>query len=222
MRVRGRALGPVFAIIRALLGDDTHQPVMGAYLDGLPRGIDSHPELKAKASLYRSIVDVKPLSGAVIDALPEPLRRLVRDPAPVSQWIPEVHSHALMLAVYDQHFDSLEAFERFAYQRQRALFTGPLYAIALELATPGMLLKTATLRWRLFHRGVKLRLVERWSGGGSVRLEHPPGVYEDHSRAGLRQGLKAALDLATHDSAEVDVTEATPSHALFVARWGGG
>ena len=107
------------------------------------------------------MVDATPLDPDDVEALPEVLRSLIQHPLPVSSWIPEAHSHGVMLAVYDSKFGDPEVFEQWAYDRQRELFSSPLYGVAMKLVSPKLLLKTATLRWRLFHRGVTFKVTEQ-------------------------------------------------------------
>ena len=116
--------------------DPVRFPALRAYVDQLPDGFDSHPDFVAKASLYRTVVDATPLAPDDVVALPDVLRSLIQHPLPVSSWIPEAHSHGVMLAVYDSQFGDAEAFERWAYDRQRELFASPLYGVAMKSSRP--------------------------------------------------------------------------------------
>ncbi|MBL4688653.1 MAG: hypothetical protein JKY37_28960 [Nannocystaceae bacterium] len=195
-------------------------PTTAAYIAALPDGLESHPDCRAKASLYRTVVDGSALSTADAAELPQVLRTLVVEPALVSSWISEVHSHALMLAVYDRQFGDIEAFAQHAYLRQRELFAGPLYAVAFKLVSPALLIKTAALRWRLFHRGgMSFRSQDITADQARVRLEYPEGVYEPVLRRALCEALRAALDLSTGGGARVEVQDASARHTIFKVRW---
>jgi len=202
------------------VSDDEQFPALTEYLASVPNGLDGYPECLAKGSLYRTMIADRPLVDPALAKLPTPLRALVEHPAPVSSWVPEVHSHALMLAVYDVHFGDVKRFTTWAYAQQRALFTGPLYSVAMRMVSPSLLFKTATIRFGMFHRGARLVVVERRDAGGTARLEHPPGLYDSISRAGLCAGLTAALDLTIAGRASVEVTEAGDDYALLNADWG--
>jgi hypothetical protein len=197
----------------------TRFPAVEAYLAGLPDGLDSHPECQSKASLYRTLIDTRPLDRDDIEALPAPLRQLTVHPMPISSWIPEVHSHALILATYDRRFDSREEFLAHAYDEQKRLFSSRVYAIAFRVLSPVFLLKSMDLRWRMFHRGSRMRLVERRGTHAVVELTHPPGLYDEVSRCGLCEGLRAALDIVAGDGTSVTVELAEPTRAVISARW---
>lgn len=199
--------------------DADYYPTLAAYLEGLPDGIDSHPGCVAKASLYRAVLDVKPLSSDDKKRLPKPLVELLDHPVPVSSWIPEVHSHAMMLAIYDRAFTDIEAFAKHAYESQRALFTGPLYSIALRIASPELLIKTAAVRWKLFHRGMTFKPVADGNGFGRVKLEYPLGVYEPILLRALCEAIRAILELSTAKDATVEVADCQPTHATLTVQW---
>lgn len=199
--------------------DPVRFPVLRAYVDQLPNGLDSHPDYVAKASLYRTVVDATPLAPDDVEALPDVLRSLIQHPLPVSSWIPEAHSHGVMLAVYDSQFGDAGRFEQWAYDRQRDLFSGPLYSVAMKLVSPNLLLKTATLRWRLFHRGVTFKVTEQRNDGGVGELQFPTGVYEDISLLGMCAGLRAALDLTVGGGCRVGIRDASATHAVVAVNW---
>lgn len=198
-------------------------PATARYIDRLSPegGLDAYPDYRAKASLYRSMLQARPVSTEVSASLPPPLRGLVEQPVPVSSWIPEVHSHAVLLVVYDVSFGSLDRLAEFAYAQQRSLFAGRLYSAALRLVSPGMLIKGASMRWKAFHRGTQFSVVSSGDGEAVVRLEHPRNLYDEVSRTGMREGLRAALDVSRAGGAEVVEVEATDTHALVRATWRG-
>lgn len=194
-------------------------PELSSYLAALPDGVDSYPVCQAKASLYRNVADTRPIAADDVAKLPEPLQRLLTHPAPISSWTPGVHSHALLLAVYDRRFSSREEFAEFAYQQQKTLFSGSVYAIALRLVSPTVLVKTAARRFGMFHRGVGFTVVDPHPGGVTILLDHPAGLFHEVSRAGLCEGLRAVLDLCMGGGAVVKVQDETAERARISARW---
>ncbi|MFN9944924.1 MAG: hypothetical protein ACK56I_36200, partial [bacterium] len=70
------------------------------YLSALPRALDSFADCRAKGSLIRTSLQVRPLTRSA--ALPAPLASHVRSPPLASQWVPEVHYVALSLATADK------------------------------------------------------------------------------------------------------------------------
>ena len=192
-------------------------PSLDDYVAMLPDGLDSFPEAKAKASLYRSTVEHTLLDD--VDLLPPALRPLITDPVPVSSWIPEVHSHAMILVCRDVAFESDEEFIEFTYQQQRALFSGRLYRIMLALASPSVLFRTAAMRWKSFHRGSSFT-VEHWtSTSAQIRIEHPPGLWHGVLSGALLAGLRAVLDLSGAQNTRLEIAEHAAEHMRLVGSW---
>lgn len=194
-------------------------PATAAYVARLPNGLDSHPDCQVKASLYRSALEGRPIPRAAIDALPPRLRTLVVNPAPVSAWIPEVQSLALLTAHLDACCSSLEDFERSCYLRQRRLFDSPLYRVVVKLATPNLLLRTAALRWGALHRGTTLVVERNERGVAHLNMEHPAQLWDEPTRLALTAGFRALLDLCGARNSTVEVTEASPTHMRLVGQW---
>ncbi|MCR9160140.1 MAG: hypothetical protein ACE37F_37550 [Nannocystaceae bacterium] len=192
-------------------------PSLAGYLDALPDGIDSHPDARAKATLYRSVIDSDTIAAA--DILPGPLQRLVETPPPVTAWIPEVHSHAMIKVVRDLRFDSDEDFIRFTYERQRTLFDGRLYRIMLALASPSMLLRTAALRWRTFHRGSTFTVEEASGTETRVRVDYAAGLWDRLLADALAAGLQAALDLSGALDATLHISDLEPTMLRIHGTW---
>lgn len=194
-------------------------PETEAYLAQLPDGLDSHPQCQVKASLYRSALEARPVPAAAIEELPPVLGRMAAHPHPVSAWVPEVHSLALVTAVSEATCASLEDFERLSYLRQRRLFDSPLYRIAVRLATPNLLLRTATLRWRSIHRGTAWEVDENRPGFARMSMRHPPHLWSTRARVGLTAGFRALVDLCGGRGSVVSVADASESHMTLEGSW---
>ena len=194
-------------------------PCLARFLDTLPQGLDSYPECRAKASMYLNLAAQRPVPADDVCALPEPLRRMSEEPLPVSSWIPEVHSQAMMLAIYDRRFADIDEFGQYAYVQGKALLEGPLYAVAFKLVPPSLLVKTAVLRWRMFHRGATLEAVPDGTNGATARIVHPSGLFEKITLRGICEGIRAALDLSTGGGASVEVSGVGIEHSSLRLRW---
>lgn len=189
---------------------------MQAYIDRLAAGLDSYPECRAKASLYRSMLASRPVDP---EPLPAPLRDLVERPRPVSDWIAEVHSHALMLALFDQHFDDRESFRQFCYQEQSKLWSSKLYAFMMRFVSPQRLIASASARWEHFHRGTTLRATPGAAPhSAEMVLEGPAHVYDEITLLGLTEGVRALLDRSAIDST-LTLVEWSATQARWVVHW---
>ena len=166
-------------------------PATAAYLAALPAGLASHPECQAKASLYRTFIGERVPPG-----LPDALLDLMQHPRPVTAWIPEVHSHALLLAHYDMLGHDHQSFARFTYDTQRELWNSKLYKFLMKLVSPARLITGAGQRWAQFHRGSELSANELGPTEGELLLRHPPKLYDEISLIGLTEGLRAVLDVS--------------------------
>ena len=171
--------------------DATLLPATAAYLAALPAGLASHPDCHAKASLYRAFIGERAPPG-----LPDVLVDLMQHPRPVTAWIPEVHSHALLLAHYDMLGHDHASFARFTYDSQRELWQSKLYGFLMKLVSPARLITSAGKRWAQFHRGSSLDARELGACEGELVLRHPSCLYDEISLIGLTEGLRAVLDVS--------------------------
>lgn len=194
-------------------------PSFSAYLRRLPDGLDSYPDCKAKATLYQSFIDTEAL--AQMHVMPPPLQRLLEHPPPISAWIPEVHSHALLHASRDLFFDSDKAYLQQAYDNQRALFSGPLYRIMLAVASPKLLFRAASTRWNSFHRGAHFQVDAMAPGSARLRIEHEPHLWDSLMADAMMRGLEAVLHLSGAADAKLVAAEQTPTKILVQATWTG-
>ncbi|MGH1343045.1 MAG: hypothetical protein ACRBN8_15905 [Nannocystales bacterium] len=194
-------------------------PATAAYIARLPKGLESHPECLVKASLYRSTLEMRPIPRTAAETLPPQLKRMVLQPDPVSAWVPEAHSLALLTAHFDVCFGSHEEFERSCYLRQRRLFDSPLYRAVVKLASPNLLLRTAALRWGALHRGTTLEVSENRPGSAELSMEHPPNLWGEPTRIALTAGFRALLDLCGARNATVEVADASATHMRLSGRW---
>lgn len=173
-------------------------PSVARYLALLPEGLASFPEAQAKGAILREVIDDR-LYRIEPASLPRELAALYRDPPTVSQWCPEVHFNALVLAVHDQYFagaDGEAAFDRWAYDRNRRMLDKPLYRILFSVASPSHLLHGVKRRWSAFRRGTELRVDSLDGTEGWLSLTHPPHLVTDLEARGLAGALRAALELS--------------------------
>ncbi len=194
-------------------------PNLTRYLARLPAGLDSYPEARGKASLYRSMLDERLLEKARSCPLPSPLDQMVAAPHPVSSWIPEVHSNAMLLAIRDLADTDEQSFDAYSYARLRDLFAGPLYRVLLQLASPSLLIRAAAYRWDSFHRGSAFTL-EDWSAhGAQIRIDYPRHLWNAQLGSGLRVGLQVILDISGARDCTLQVRDCTPETMRIVGRW---
>jgi hypothetical protein len=195
-------------------------PATRAYLDGLPDGLASFPECQAKASLLRDMVASRPIAPNAA-TLPAELCELIRNPPPLSSWIPEVAFNAASMAMYDEHFGSEDTarFEDWVFDFNRDLFRKPLYRILFLLISPRRLLTNVASRWGAFHRGTSLSLIEIKEGAGRLRLEYPSGVFAEPMLYAFSAAWRAAIDTAGGSKVGSKLDDRTDTWAEFTVHW---
>lgn len=194
-------------------------PQLEAYIKRLPHGLDSYPEALAKASLLRSVADVRPIPRQAREALPPALATLLEAPPPVTHWVSQVHTHALLLVLRDCVCSDQEDFVRFCYLRQRELFQSPMYRVMFALATPGMLFRAFALRWGSLHRGTSLSIRDRTDTSVRLELEHAPHLWDPEVSLATAAGLRVVLDLSGAVGATVEAGHASNRRTTFHGQW---
>ncbi len=193
-------------------------PSLERYLAALPDGIDAYPQCLAKASVARDAMQRTLPPG--ID-LPAPLRALLDQPPPVTAWIPEVHQNALMLAILDTHFDEndTEGFYSWILDRNRRLFSSPLYRALFFVLSPERLLNGFQRRWSTFRRGTDLAIDHGGDGRARARLTAPPNLHSKLSARGLGFGFQAALERAGASDVRIEIPSQTPTEVSYELSW---
>jgi hypothetical protein len=193
-------------------------PRLERYVAGLPGGLDAHPGALAKGALVRNLLEDVQLP-ALLPVLPEPLRRLAAEPPVGSEWIPEAHFAALVLAVADAR--GLTDAQLLAWTRERnlRLFQSPAYRILMAVAGPAQLLRFAGARWANWHRGTTLEVDGIADDGVRASVRFPHGLFDRALLEVYAEAFTAALELANAAEPRVAVTAQEPGLARFHASW---
>jgi hypothetical protein len=190
---------------------------LSAYVAALPKGLDSHPECKAKASVSRTVITRGLFNGVT---LPAPLQALIDAPPPVTSWIPEVHHNALMSALVDTHFKgNEEAFFGWVREANRALFRGPLYRMMFFLLSPDRLLNGLSRRWEQFRQGSTLELLDNTASSAVLRLTAPMDLHSSQSAKGLAIAFAIALECSGARKPTVELDHMTRGQLVYVGKW---
>jgi hypothetical protein len=197
----------------------TKPSAVDLYLERLPQGLASYPDVVTKASLLRSLLDsVKTTPERLCASLPSELHDAVTHPAPVTAWMPSVHFRCVLRGVRETCFQSDEAFLRFCRDAQRRLFEGPLYRALMMALSPQTILKGTTARWSRFHRGIDLSIVpSKSSVEGTIR--YPLHLLEEIDHRATLEGWRAAVELAGGRNVTSKILFVTPTEARFVSSW---
>jgi hypothetical protein len=188
------------------------------YLAGLPGGLDAHPEAQAKGSLVRSALEGQPVAE-LIAGLPGPLQRLATDPPIGSEWVPEAHFGALLLALADRRGLTDDEVCAWARARNRALFESPAYRILMTVMSPAALVRFAGRRWENWHRGTRLDVEGAADEGVRLELVYPAGLFDALLLRVYGEAFAAALELSNAAFPDVAVEVIAPGSARYLVRW---
>ena len=184
---------------------------LAAYLEQLPEGLDSYPHCRAKASIHRTVYD---FAGAPSLMLPPALQSLLDEPPPVSAWIPQCHSLALVVAIVEAQDLPLHDEVLWIREASSRLFGTPMYRLLMRAATRRMVVKSAKHRWAAFFRGSALSSeVERSSA--ALRLAAPRGMFNLDLAEIFTQVIHAAINFARDaDDATAVVLRGTDGESI--------
>jgi hypothetical protein len=192
-------------------------PRVEEYLRSLPLGLDSYPAHRQKAVLLHHFARAWP---RILDCeeLPPPLLAMVRNPPPVTAWIPEVHGTAVALAGRDTSQSDADYLD-VAYRINVEMFRGPLYRVMMMMATPGIILRFADSRWETFHRGVKLRVERKREGRADARLVYPTHLVPEPIARLYGEAFRAALDASAGKGSRCVLSSYNSTMAMFELSW---
>lgn len=153
----------------------TGWPRLGAYLAGLPNGLDSHPQCQAKGSQFSFVLRCSPVQK--LRGLPPPLQALVDDVPLATSWVPEVHYMALCMAIVDLGELDVDACARWWGVLVNSMASSRVYGALLAMLTPGLVVRGSAQRWDRLHRGSRLRATAN-DDALELHLEFPEGLFD--------------------------------------------
>lgn len=191
---------------------------MGAiqqYLDALPHGLDSYPNVKAKVVTLPDKDELAP----ILDTLPGPVRELCAHAQPSSNWVPEVHASVAHIAVRIAHFSTDDAYVEHCRKRNRRLLSGPLYRHAFRLFRPGRLARLINTSWRLFHRGSSIVATAETTHSLSFVLRTRPRVWPEVVVRALLTSGEEALKIGGTTTAKGTLESFSPTESWARLEW---
>lgn len=193
-------------------------PRFAAYVDGLPQGLDSHPECITKASLALMLVRGIPQPPPSPQEVPDPLRRYLSAP-PSGMWVPEVEAMALSLLVADHYRMTDRQHREWIKARNRGFFSSLMYRAVMSFLSPQSLMTKATARWAAVHRGSTFTV--KFVGPRDVDgiLTFPHRLFPKIALEQLTAVFAAALENSNAHNTEVVLAEATDTRGVFHGRW---
>lgn len=189
------------------------------YIKSLPRGLDSYPACRMKASIYRRALESKPLLGLDRTSLPASLCDLIDEPLLVSSWMEATKGFAVIMLVADHYGMSDDETRRWLFDLNQTLFGGRLYRGMMKLASPTLLMRIASNLFGAFHQGMSFELTELAPNSAGIVLRYPQLVVSNFVASGLGEVFSCAFSVSNAKNVTVRVDEVARAHARFTVRW---
>lgn len=195
---------------------DEALPRFQQFLSRLPAGVNAYPECRERWRLSHHLlqqVDLRPYAGH----LPSQLRVWLDGSLPPGGWIPQVHAHALRLAMRELSFPSDEVFTDFVYRAVREVLARRWCNQALPVS---MRMASLQRRWRRCRTGVTMT-VERMEGFPGLRLKSgfPADLVPDLEARCQAMVLRADLERLLDTSVSVSVDRVGSTEMVLVGTW---
>jgi hypothetical protein len=184
-----------------------------AYLDSIPGGLGGHPDAQVKASVLLAWVEQHDVT-TLKERLPPPLHMYLDGGFPVSRWVPEVHAMTIYLTLREAFFISDGAFVEDAFERNRALFTRPMYRVLSRMLTAMRLAQGAALFYGQLHRGTTLD-IQTGASTWLVSLRHPEFLIPELIGRCLGTAFRAALTLKGATGIDVEKQQSSSTEQVY-------
>ena len=195
-------------------------PRLAGYLSQLPRGLDSHPGCLAKGTVFRSLLETKPLPAVPAKGeIPDGLHALLVNPPMRSTWLPEATNAALNYLIGDVHDLAEPEHLKVAEQAALRLYNGPIYKLMMNIVSPQTLLSVASARWGAMHQGTKLSAEKLGASGMRLVLDFPEGLFTGFGLRLWGGVFRVTLEHSRAKGAKVVMTEALRTRGVFECSW---
>ena len=198
--------------------DRARFPRLAQYLDTLPQGLASFAECKAKGDILRHLVEKHPIADTT--GLPDDLATTIKRPIASTSWLHECLCMGLHLAIGDAYKMDDAAYDRWLYEHNAGLLDGRfMFRAIMSLATPGVLMHGAAIRFNAFHLGTRLDITSRTSGVIDFQIAYPKGIYTELCVAAFRAAFQAALDMTQAKDVRCKLTSFDTALSRFQVTW---
>lgn len=197
--------------------DPERFPLLHEYLAGLPDGLASYPECRARASLLRAVLELREGDGS-LEGLPAEIVECFNQPPSASAWMPEVLVVAVHFALAEADGLSIDEVLELTYRANQGLSNSPMYRAITKVASPRLMLRGASMSWGLLHKGISFK-VETSKGLAQARLSHPPGVWPRLAHESVALGFKAVIEATNGRDVTYQIVESMPEGTRIEVRW---
>ena len=198
--------------------DRARFPRLARYADTLPQGLASFPECKAKGSICKHLLEKHPIQDPA--GLPDEILGFTSRMIPSAGWVSECACMGLHLAIGDAYSMSDPEYDRWLYQHNAGLLEGRfMFKAIMSLASPGVLMQGAAIRFNGFHEGTRLEIGARAPNSIDFTLAYPAGIYTEPCLAAFRAAFQVSLDMTKAKAVRCALERAEPAKASFKVTW---
>lgn len=184
-----------------------------AYLEQLPDGLDTSPDQCLPGNTFRLALSRKPLR--------DPPELLV--PWIETIWkeerVPAVPSRAVLCAIYDEHFESLEDYAEFIGEICQGSFRLLFASFALPPVSSVHFMPRLMGIYNNSTTGIRMHVVETAEHSAIIWMSHPPFTMNDIARVGVAEMIRAALLAAGCRIGEIVIRDVADDGFELKADW---
>jgi serine/threonine protein kinase len=227
-RDRFAGMGELARLLESLIGDlDLTTTLAGSagraeagrpsmyedYMRALPDGLNSCPEHQVPGRFSQIILMQKPLPDPPPDMLPI-IERVHSAPA-----IPAAHARALLSAIYDEHFESLDEFSEFMGQVSQTVMKMQFGLFTVPPPSSPVFVDAIVALYNRMVPGMTVRGFDKEQWTSMFEVDHPADMVNDVVRVSVAEAIRAAMLSAGASVAEVDVLDSCKASFTLKASW---
>ncbi|MEZ4438360.1 MAG: serine/threonine-protein kinase [Polyangiaceae bacterium] len=194
-------------------GREAPPSMLAQYLGQLPDGLDTGADRELPSRCCQIALAKMPLVH-----LPEPLRATLAAAA-ANRSISAVQERAILSAIYDEHFDSLDMWREVVARLSQGVITLSFTGFALPPPSSTYFVEGLAAAYHGLVREVAMEIVEKAPWTAVVRLRHAPKTVDEVALVVLEEMLRAAILATGCRIADLTMLERTDDTVLLKLNW---
>lgn len=190
--------------------------LVSKYLESVPEGLASYPDVQVKGSVVRAVLTATPIELPRAE-LPAEVGALVDEPPLPSAWVPEVHLNVLQLA-YQERCSAGE-WDAWVTASNRAIFEAPLYRVLFPVIGIERIVTGAAKRWSAFRRGTTVDVTLREAKRVELEIRFPEHLYDEALVHSMELAFCALGLVAGARDVVAQAVTVLPTSAQIILAW---
>jgi Protein kinase domain len=184
-----------------------------AYVRGLPDGLETALSERSPSFLAKIALARRPLRSPPAELIPVLARIGAREP------LSAVQGTAILAAIYDQHFTSMDRWRDFMGEVSFVAFQLVFVAFALPHRSSPHYVDAIVAHWAKLMCGLPVQRLDQQPDAAQLRLAHPPRTVNELFRIGVAEALRTNLRATGCSVAEVEVAARCDDGFELKAKW---